>query len=432
MCNVEGPPLKKKRLAMMAEGEPLPIYLDHNATTPIGDEAWSAMLQCRNVWGNPSSTHPYGLQAKFIVERARQVVGQSIGVPEESSKKCITFTSGGTEANNLALIGGYRACLERDPSRTLLVSSSMEHPAVEEVLKNYFERERGVRVLRVRPLGATGVITADTLRAALSELKSGARNVAIVSIMHANNETGIIQPIEELVRVAKEMCGPEVLFHTDAAQTIGKIPVRVDELGVDMLSICAHKFYGPKGVGALYHRDGFVPRCVTYGAGHEAGVRPGTENIVLINGLAAAIEHATRNLEQNAKHMLECRDALAAGLRLALSGSRCRYLVNGSLEHALPNTLNIAICSDSGVYISAQRLMSDVGLKVCMSAGSACHSTNGDEPIVVSSSLTCVGVSEERAVGTLRLTTGKLCSVDDVARAAKIIARKAAEQLQDS
>jgi cysteine sulfinate desulfinase/cysteine desulfurase-like protein len=311
----------------------------------------------------------------------------------------------------------------------------MEHPAVEEVLSRHFERRRSVLVIRVAPDPATGVITPSRFRAALEQERGGeslCRRVALVTIMHANNETGVVQPIPELVKIARSMCGPTVVFHSDAAQTIGKIPVDVEAMGVDMLSICPHKFYGPKGVGALYHRPGtIVPHPVTFGAGHESGKRPGTENIVLINGMAAAIEIAARDLEVNRAHMKACRDTLAQVLTETLQEESCQFLVNGSLEHALPNTLNIAVCNRNGVFISAQRLMNDVGLKVAMSAGSACHSTNGDEPVVVSSSLSSVGVGEERAVGTLRLTTGRLSTIDDMRRAAKIIGRKCVEQLHD-
>ncbi len=419
----------------MADGEPLPIYLDHNATTPICDEGWAAMLDCRSLgWGNPSSTHPYGLHAKHIVETARNTVARSVGVsPSDAAASCITFTSGGTEANNLALIGGFAAAIERDPTRSIIVASSMEHPAVEEVLRQHFEKQSLAQVIRIAPDCATGVISAEIFRCALAKHgEDTCRRVAIVTIMHANNETGVIQPIRELVEVARSLCGPQVIFHSDAAQTIGKIPVDVEDMGVDMLSVCAHKFYGPKGVGALFHRSGSIrPRAVTFGAGHEAGTRPGTENIVLINGMAASIALATRNLAEAGAHMRECRDALAKDLTEILREGGCRLLVNGSLEHALPNTLNIAVCSTRGVFISAQRLMNDVGLKVAMSAGSACHSTSGNEPISVSSSLASVGVGEERAVGTLRLTTGRLSTVQDMQRAAKIIARKCVEQLQD-
>lgn len=434
MCNVEGPPLKRRRPQPLPETEPRPIYLDYNATTPLCDEAWEAMAAVRRVWGNPSSTHPYGLAARFALDAAREKVRRALFAPSVES---IIFTSGGTESNNLAIVGAAWAVREEHAARRIIVSTNVEHPAVEKVLLSLKEKSGQQFEIVVAPVDRrTGLLNPEDLRRTLREIEGGAQQVALVTVMFANNELGSVNDIGALVRVTKEECGQACCFHTDAAQALGKVPVQVEDLGVDLLSVCGHKFYAPKGSGALYIRPGTRVRNTTFGAGHERGIRPGTENVLVDTGMAAALLLAVENMERFTGQMRATRDELSVRLREALSDFNMDYEVNGDLSVALPNTLNCAVFKrvpdkKAGLpvtYISAARLIMTVGDQVCMSAGSACHSTADGAEIEVSGPLKAVGVTLERAIGTLRLSTGRETTLDDVRRAAKIIARHAAQQ----
>ncbi|RNF23295.1 putative cysteine desulfurase [Trypanosoma conorhini] len=420
----------------MPSTDPLPIYLDYNATTPLCEEAWEAMVRVRSAWGNPSSSHPYGMAAKFALEEARKKASDAI---HAEGPETILFTSGGTEANNLAIIGGATKAYVRDPARCCVIATAVEHPAVEEVLTflqhpNLLRREEVGFIAHRFPVDEkTGCVDPHTWRQLLLQLPGGPRSVALVSVMYANNEVGSVNPIRELVHLVKELCGAEVLFHTDAAQSIGKVSVDVSLLQVDLLSICSHKFYGPKGVGALYVKEGVQLQKLLFGAGHERGLRPGTENVMQITGMAEALHLACRNLSENAKKLRATRDELLHVIEEELAKVGMDYVVNGDIRHALPNTLNIALYKEDGAgrrtYISAQRLIHSVGDKVCMSAGSACHSSA--EEVSVSAPLKGVGVDLPRAVGTLRLSTGRGTSIEEVRRAARIIVRQAAQQFTE-
>ncbi|ORC92186.1 cysteine desulfurase [Trypanosoma theileri] len=431
MCSIERLGLKRARPAPISSTDPLPIYLDYNATTPLGEEAWAAMTAVHNVWGNPSSTHPYGMAAKYALEQARQKVANAI---EAANAENILFTSGGTESNNIAIIGGALALHEKYPKRRHIISTTVEHPAVENVL-TFLQKEKsmGFTTHRFPVHVKTGCVDVDQWRQYLLKLPGGPKTVALISVMHANNEIGSINPIKELVRMVKELCGPEVIFHTDAAQSIGKIPVNVKEMQVDLLSICSHKFYGPKGIGCLYVRDGIQLKNITFGAGHERGIRPGTENVLLATGMAEALHIACKNQPKNSKNMRETRDELLRVIEEELKKVGMWYIINGDKDCALPNTLNIALYRERNnkqrIYISAQGIILAVGDKVCMSAGSACHSAA--EKVEVSSPLKGVGVDLERAVGTLRLSTGRGTTMEEVRRAARIIVRRAAQQFGD-
>ncbi|EAN96609.1 putative aminotransferase [Trypanosoma cruzi] len=436
MCNVEGLPLRQGKPRPLPSTDPLPIYLDYNATTPLCDEAWEAMVSVRSSWGNPSSSHPYGLAAKFALEEARRKISDAIHAETPES---IVFTSGGTEANNLAIIGGTSAVHERDPTRFRVIATTVEHPAVEEVVKflqlsNPLQKEESGLVTHRFPVDVTtGCVNPDQWRQLLLQLPGGPRSVALVSVMHANNEIGSVNPIRELVQLVKELCGAEVLFHTDAAQSIGKVPVDVSSLRVDFLSICSHKFYGPKGVGALYVREGVPLQNILFGAGHERGIRPGTENVMQVTGMAVALHIACNNLSENANRMQATRDELLRVIEEELVKVGMRYVANSDIRYSLPNTLNIALYKEDRAghprYISAQRLIYSVGNQVCMSAGSACHSSA--QEVEVSTPLKSVGVDLPRAIGTLRLSTGRGTSVEEVRRAARIIVRHAAQQFGD-
>lgn len=490
MCNVEGPPLRAKVPMHLASTDPLPIYLDHNATTPVAPEAWEAMIGCQHVWGNPSSTHPYGLDAKFVVERCREEVACALDVPmardlfdsafggcllgakSDSSRigskrvrdsglspiaetqlrtldmsptakavrHSIVFTSCGTECNNLAIHGTIHK-QKALHNRSIIVTSNVEHPATAKALDK-LALEGGFEVLRVPVNAETGSIDPDVFRKCVPH--SLLRRVALVTIMHANNETGSIQPIGDLINVIKEYessTPPDLLsgrcyVHVDAAQSLGKIAFSVADLRVDLVSVVGHKFYGPKGVGALYcHPEIQLSRLIE-GADHESGRRPGTENIILVAGMSRALYRAVVATEENASHMHECRRVLLDEIRRQCSHrGRCEVVVNGSADfsNCLPNTLNIAIRDvESQTYISGNRLLDEVGLKVAASAGSACHSINGDDtPITVSLPLKAIGVTIERAMGTLRLSTGKMNTPEEMVRAGRIIGKAAIQQFAE-
>ncbi|KAK7201321.1 aminotransferase [Novymonas esmeraldas] len=450
MCNAPGPPLKKRKPQPLSETEPLPIYLDFNATTPLCEEAWQAICRAHKAWGNPSSTHPYGLAAKYELDGARRKVQTALNA---ASAESIIFTSGGTESNNLAIVGGTLALRQAQPRRRFIVSTNVEHPAVTEVLRFMEGREShasgpspaaelsvAVEPLRVAVHPQTGQLDPAALRTALAGVPGGPECVALVSIMFANNEIGAVNDIKALCRVTKELCGAACLFHTDAAQSLGKVPVDVQDMDIDFLSVCGHKFHGPKGIGALYIKPGVSVRNILCGAGHERGIRPGTENVLLAAGVAEALLVACTNLDRHAAVMRETRDELLRVLRAELATHDMDLVVNGDIAVALPNTLNCALfkrvsnrkAGSPVTYISAQRLLLSVGDQVCMSAGSACHST-ADEgaEIVVSDPLKAVQVDVDRAIGTLRISTGRTTTMDEARRAAKVIARRAAQQFAE-
>lgn len=458
MCSINTP-FRQLLPRPLPEAESLPIYLDYNATTRLCDEAWKAIMEHREIWGNPSSSHPYGLAAKFALDKAREEVACAIGanrvdnarphaVDTEGSSSLsslspsIIFTSGGTESNNLAIVGGARSVRKKHPERNVIVLSSYEHPAVEEVVKELTcdTKNGSFTCCRVAVNPSTGVLDEPLLRHALQHsIPGGPGRVALVTIMLANNEIGAVNPIADLCRTVKALCGDKAVFHTDAAQAIGKVRVDVDELKVDFLSICGHKFYAPKGSGALYVKDPSTVSRILYGAGHEQGLRPGTENVMFAASLAKALTAAVTTLLKEQEKMKAARDEIVNVLRMELEKFNMSFVVNGSLETCLPNTLNCSIFknttdlrNDLAVsYISAARLIQTLGHKVCISAGSACHSSASAEEIVVSAPLKAVGVDIHRAIGTLRISTGRYLSISEARRAAVIIARGAAQQFAE-
>ena len=367
-----------------------PIYLDYNATTPIDPEVAAAMLPCiREHFGNPSSAHVYGVEARRIVEEARGQVASLLGCsPGE-----VLFTSGGTESNNHAVKGAARALRRRGNH---IVTSAVEHPAVMEVCRALSAEGFEVSVI---PVDATELVDLAALERAIGD------RTVLVSVMHANNEVGTIQPVAEIARLARRR---GVLVHTDAAQTVGKIPVDAADLGVDLLTVAGHKLYAPKGVGALYIREGVRLETFMHGAGHEAGRRAGTENVIGIAGLGAACEAARRDLDGNRERMRKTRDRLQDGLLRAVEGVR----VNGHPEQRLPNTLSVSFRGlDAGALLAAME-----GLAA--SAGAACHGAS----VEVSRTLRAMAVPLEWARGTIRLSTGKYTTEGEVDRAVEIIA----------
>ncbi len=366
-----------------------PIYLDYNATTPIAPEVAAAMRPfLEGLCGNPSSAHRYGIEARRAVERARRQVADLLGCqPDE-----IVFTSGGSEANNAAITGTAFALRERGRH---IVTSAIEHPAVTEVCR--FLEAEGYRVSYL-PVDSTGrVDPADVARALTPE-------TILVTIMHANNEVGTIQPIAEIARVVRAR---GVRFHSDGAQSTGKISTRMDELGVDLFSLAGHKMYGPKGVGALFVRRGTVLVKLIHGAEHEQNRRAGTENVLELVGLGQAAEVAARDLARNAAHMRAMRDRLQATLLQAIPDAH----LNGHPQDRLPNTLSISFAG-----LEANTILDELD-DIAGSAGAACHA----DQVHVSHVLQAMRVPEEVAMGTLRLTVGRETTSEEIDRAAERI-----------
>jgi len=380
-----------------------PIYLDYNATTPITKEVADAMAPyLYGSFGNPSSSHPYGVEAKLAVENARKQVSETINCqPGE-----VLFTSGGTESNNTAL-RGYAFANRHKGNH--IITSQIEHPAVLEVCR--FLETQGFTVSYL-PVDQFGLIDPNDLKQALTP------NTLLVSIMHANNEVGTIQPIKTLADIAHKA---GAVFHTDAAQTLGKLPVDVGELGVDMLSIAGHKLYAPKGVGALYLRTGLHLEKLMQGADHESNRRPGTENVLEIVGLGKACEIAKRDLAENMAHFKRMRDRLHRGLKDALPENS--FILNGHPDLRLPNTLSLAFH-----LIEANTLLAEISDQVAASAGAACHS----DQINLSSVLEAMHVPIDYAMGTVRFSVGRGTTKEEIDQAVQILTKSLRTLLPES
>ncbi len=375
------------------------IYLDYNATTPIDREVVSAMQPALSgIFGNPSSVHSYGFDARKTVEEARARTAELLDcLPDE-----IIFTSGGTESNNHAIKGIARAYRDKGMH---IITSLIEHPATLEACR-YLEGE-GYNVSYI-PVDAKGVINIKELEAAIRP------DTILITVMHANNEIGTIQPIEEISRMAKKFNIP---FHTDAAQSAGKIPVSVKSLGVDLLSLAGHKFYGPKGIGALYCREGIKLEKLIHGADHEMNRRAGTENVLLITGFGKACEIARRDLEVNNSSMQRTCDALYHEISTAIP----EIHRNGDPDNCLPNTLNLSFPGTEADLLLA-------GLPgIAASAGAACHS----EKVEISHVLEGIGLEQDLAKGSIRLSTGKLTSMEEVSEASGQIIETARSLMTD-
>lgn len=366
-----------------------PIYLDYNATTLIDPEVAAAMRPfLEEYFGNPSSSHWYGMQTRQAVEKARgQVAGLLNCKPDE-----IIFTSGGSESNNYAIKG---IAFENRKNGNHIITSAIEHPAVTEVCK-YLEGE-GFRITYL-PVDEFGMVNPADVEDAVTP------ETVLITIMHANNEVGTIQPISEIAEIAKSH---NILMHSDAAQSVGKIPTRVDELGVDILSVAGHKLYAPKGIGALYIRNGVKLTKLIHGAKHERNFRAGTENLLGIVGLGQACEMAGRNLEEHKVHMKKLRDRLQENVLGKLENVK----LNGHPEKRLPNTLSL----------SFENIKADILLKrmegIAASPGAACHS----DSVNISSTLKAMNVPLEYAMGTIRFSTGKMTTAEEIDKASEII-----------
>ncbi len=369
-----------------------PIYLDYNATTPITREVAEAMAPyLYEHFGNPSSSHPYGVATKRAIEAARAQVAALLGCqPAE-----VIFTSGGTESNNYAIRGVALAYRERGNH---IVTSAVEHPAVVEVCR--WLETQGFRIT-VLPVDEFGLVDAADLERVITP------DTLLVTVMHANNEVGTIQPIAELAEIAHRY---GALMHTDAAQSVGKIPVNVDALGVDLLSVAGHKLYAPKGIGALYIRSPVRLAKLLHGADHESGRRPGTENVLEIVGLGQACQVAGRDLEKNMAHFQAMRDRLHEGLLRELGKDLVK--LNGHPEKRLPNTLSLSFHG-----VEANTLLSEIGEHVAASAGAACHADEVD----VSAVLEAMKVPVDWAMGTVRFSVGRATTAEEIDRAVEVV-----------
>ena len=365
------------------------IYLDYNATTPIDPRVADAMGPfLSGGFGNPSSTHAEGRKAKSAVEEARARVARCLGCrPSE-----VVFTSGGTESNNLAIRGLVEA---RGGGH--VITSVVEHPAVLEVVLAL--EIKGRITLTIVGVDRFGRVDPEVVAAELRD------DTVLVSLMLANNEVGTLQPVREVAALCRER---GVAIHTDAAQAIGKVPVDVNDLGVDLLSVAGHKLYAPKGIGALFIREGIEIEPQIRGAGHERGLRAGTENVLEAVGLGAACEVADGDDAAEAKRLASLRDRLLALLRESIPD----LVAHGDPKHRLPNTLSVAFPGHD-----ASGLLDSLADELAASAGSACHSG----ATMISYVLNAMGVEAEIARATVRLSVGRFTTEEEIDRAAELI-----------
>ena len=374
------------------------IYLDYAATTPTDPKVVEAMRPYfSEKFGNPSSIHSFGQEAKAAIEDARGKAVRLIGArPEE-----LVFTSGGTEADNFALEGVAFANESRGKH---IVTSAIEHHAVTECCE--FLKKRGFEITYL-PVDKYGLVDPEDVSKAITD------KTILVSIMHANNEIGTIEPIREISDVIRQATGDrgqKTYFHTDAVQTAGHIPVNVDELGVDLLSISAHKLYGPKGVGALYIRKGTRITPFLHGGGQESGRRASTENVPGIVGFGAAAEHALEDVKNGEnKKLIPLRDKLIKGILEKIPDSQ----LNGHPTQRLPNNVNVSI-----KYVEGESMLLNLDMQgIAASTGSAC-SSGSLEPSHV---LLAIGLSHEQAHGSLRFTLGKYTAEEDIDTVLKVL-----------
>lgn len=360
-----------------------PVYLDYNATTPLDPVVVAAMRPfLEEYFGNPSSGHTYGHVAKEAVDRARAQVAALLGcAPDE-----VVFTSGGSESDNLAIKGIAFARRERGDH---LITSQIEHPAVLNTCR-YLEARHGFRVTYL-PVDKDGMVDPAAVEAAITP------QTILITVMHANNEVGTLEPIAEIGKLARRH---NIAMHTDAAQSVGKVPTRVDDLGVDLLTVVGHKLYAPKGIGALYVRRGTLLDPLIHGAGHEGGQRAGTENVPYIVALGAACALAMEQLAEQRTRWLRLRQHLLTGLEARVGPVK----VNGHPEQRLPNTLNMCVPGVIGEDVLAR------ATGVAASTGSACHA-GLTEPSPV---LLAMGIEPGLALGALRLSLGRWTTSEEV------------------
>lgn len=367
------------------------IYLDNNASTPLDPEVIEEICSALRFYGNPSSSHKTGKHARSLIEKARKKVADLVNASEDE----IVFTSGGTESNNQAILG--TAFLR---GKGHIITSVIEHPSVINPCR--FLQEKGFSVSYVG-VKRDGTINLEELKGAIRE------DTILITIMHANNETGIIQPIEEIGLIAREK---GITLHTDAAQTVGKIPIDIKNLNVDLLTIVSHKFYGPKGIGALYIKKGIGIQPILFGAGHERGLRPGTENLPGIAGIGKACELAKEYVKKRASYLKGLTETFYKELKNLIPD----VSLNGDPELRLPNTLNLCLKG-----IQSTDLVNILSDSVAISTGSACHSgVKRPSPVLLA-----MGLTEEEALSSIRISPGKDNTEEEVKEAAALIAKAA-------
>jgi cysteine desulfurase len=373
-----------------------PVYLDYNATTPVDPAVLEVMLPYwREQYGNPSSNHVLGVRAREAVERARWHVAELLGAkPEE-----IVFTGGGTEANNQALKGIVFPHIAAGRQAHIVISA-FEHPATSKPCE--FLQTLGCKVTTV-PVDRQGLVDPDVVDRALL------RETVLISIMHANNEIGTLLPIKGITALARAR---SILVHTDAAQSVGKLEVHVDDLGVDLLSVAGHKVYAPKGVGALFVRKGVKLEPLLHGASHERARRAGTENVPYIVGLGQACKIARASLPEATERLGLLRDRLWDRLQAALGN---RVVLNGHPSQRLPNTLNVNFVGQIGAELLAKVP------EIAASTGSACH----EGKVTLSPVLRALGVAPELGRGAVRLTVGRFTTENEIDLAADALIRAA-------
>ena len=379
------------------------VYLDYNATTPVEPEVLDAMLPYfSGEFGNASSIHTFGQKARAAVETAREQIAALIGARVQE----IFFTSGGTESDNHAIFGIAGASASGAKSRPHVITSFVEHEAVLNACQALEKQVADVTYLHV---DQDGLIDLEDLRGAIR------KETALITIMHANNELGTIQPLEEIGRIAKDA---DVYFHTDAVQSAGKIPIDVNQLHLDLLSLSGHKIYAPKGIGALYVRSGTHLKQLLYGGHHQRGMRPGTENVAGIVGLGKAAEIARQSLAHDAKRLSALRDQLEHGLLHRVPHSR----INAARAPRTPNTANLVF---PGVEGEALLIALDLKGLAC-STGAAC-SSGAVEPSHV---LTAIGLPAEEARASLRFSLGRRTTQADIDFALQVVPAAVAQLRQ--
>jgi cysteine desulfurase len=373
------------------------IYLDYNATTPVAKPVQKEVSSVlKDTWGNPSSGHRFGKMAKRVLECARAQVASLLNADQTE----ILFTSGGTESNNTVIMG---VCQAISGKGRHIITTRIEHPSLINPCLHLLEQGWDVSFVKV---DSQGVVDPMEVERALRP------DTVLVSVMLANNETGAIQPVAAISQLASER---GVLVHTDAAQAVGKIPVDVKHLGIDYLSVAGHKLYAPKGIGALYCRNGAPHGQLMFGAGQEQGIRPGTEPVPLAAGLGAACDFVAGDIKAEAERQTGLREKLYA----ELSKLGHPIIRHGNPENTLPNTLSVSFVGKNGAEILAQ------APEIMASTGAACH----DRAIKVSHVLAAMDVSREVAIGTLRLSLGRGTAESDIEIAAQAIGR-ALERIQ--
>jgi len=367
------------------------IYLDYAATTPTHPEVVEAMLPYfSDAFGNPSSIHSFGQEAKAVMEEARDKIAALIGARSEE----IVFTSGGTEADNFAVKGIAWA---NEGKGNHIITTAIEHHAVVESCK--FLERRGFEITYL-PLDSYGVVNPEDVKKTITD------KTILISVIHASNEVGTIEPVAEIGEIARER---GVSFHTDAVQTVGHIPVNVDELGVDLLAMSAHKLYGPKGVGALYIRKGTKIIPFMHGGEQERRRRASTENVPGIVALGKAAEMAQREMDEEGKRLITLRDKLITGLCQRIDHIR----LNGHPSQRLPNNVHVSI-----EFVEGESMLLNLDLEgIAASTGSAC-SSGSLEPSHV---LLAMGLSHELAHGSLRFTLGRDSTEEDIERVVEVL-----------